>query len=583
MTPTGQPLLILGMHRSGTSYLAALLQSMGVYIGDELVGPQKGNPRGHFEAVPLLRFHEALLAEAQGSEAPTFDKGIFVPRPIRARYTREHRDMARSIVAGLQKNGHWGWKEPRTCLFLDLWREVLPEARAVIVYRHPLEVHQSLLRRGHWGLSLDPGLAMETYAVFNEALLEWKGPDTYLFNAGAGYADLDGLRLDLMHRFGLSDVAGGAPFIEEEFHRLPVSRPLHALTRLLCPKAADVFDRLQERADKPYAWVERDDDPVVEGLLSLLEPRLKGISPANRARLIPLMDILLSGEDGPSGQYGLMAAAICGEHEALGEQHKALGVRFAEQQEFLKRQSEAQAREWAEYESLNKRYESLGTEFARQQKLLQDFKALGTAFKDQQTFLENQSEKYGKIWDDHLRLKGAHDWLAEQFRAQQTAFAEQTNELRRLQDAHHQLGTAFVQQQAQYEQQCQKEKASWAEHVALGKAFAEQQSFLRQQTLNQEAIWKELKTLQGEHQRLGKAFSSQQSFLNKQTQTLGSVWNDYTALQEKHQHLGREFKKQQENMLRLWNNCQTLWEENQRLKQTNPAAPTGEGGHGGKE
>lgn len=571
MTPTGQPILILGMHRSGTSYLAALLQSMGVFIGDKLVGPQKGNPRGHFEAVPILQFHEALLAEAQGSEAPTFDKGIFVARPIRPSYPEHHREAARSIVAALQKNGPWGWKEPRTCLFLDLWQEVLPEARAVMVYRHPLEVHQSLLRRGHWGLSLNPGLAMQTYAVFNEALLQWSGSRPYIFNASAGYGDIVGLCHDLRQHLGLPSSTGGEPFVEAEFHRLPISPALHALTGLLYPEATDAFDRLQERADKPYAWTGREDDADLEALFDLLAPVVKGTPPGIRSRLLPLLDVLLSGTDhGLAGQYGAMAAAVCQEHDELGARYKGLGIQFAEQQEFLKRQTETQAKEWAEFEAL-------GMEFARQQKFLHDFQALGNAFKDQQKFLQGQAEKYGKIWDDHLRLKNAHDWLAEQFRSQQTAFAEQTNELRRLHDAHRQLGTAFVQQQAQYEQQCQKEKSAWAEHVALGKAFAEQQSFLKQQTLNQDAIWKELKTLQEEHQRLGKAFSSQQSFLNKQTQTLGAVWADYANLQEKHQHLGKEFKKQQENMSRLWNNCQSLWAENQRLKQgdTPPPDPAG--------
>ena len=41
--PTGQPIIITGMHRSGTSLAASLLQSMGVDIGDELVGAMRGN------------------------------------------------------------------------------------------------------------------------------------------------------------------------------------------------------------------------------------------------------------------------------------------------------------------------------------------------------------------------------------------------------------------------------------------------------------------------------------------------------------------------------------------------------------
>jgi hypothetical protein len=572
MTTVGQPLLILGMHRSGTSYLAALLQSMGVHIGDKLVGPQKGNPRGHFEAVPVLEFHEALLAEAQGVGAPPFDKGIFVTKPLEITYTAAHRAAARAILAGLQQTGPWGWKEPRTCLFLDLWKELLPEARAVMVYRHPLEVHQSLLRRGHWGLALQPGLAMETYTRFNRAMLQWNGTGNYLFNASTGYGDLDSLRADLRRHFNLSVPEGPDAFVANEFHSLPVSKALHALTHLLFPEAAAVFDSLQQRADKPYQWADRPDDEDIKQLMDVLSPLVEGSEPMARARLLPIVDTLVSGGlNGLPRQYETMATEICQDYEASAARHKTLGLKFTDQQQFLQDKTRELESLWAEFEALGTQFKDQQTflqdQTRERQKLWNDFQALGAAFKDQQTFLKGQAEKYGHIWDDHLRLKNAHDWLAEQFRAQQLKFAEQTNELRRLQEEHRQLGEGFVQQQAQFEAQCLKEKATWADHQALGKAFAEQQAFLQEQTKHQGAIWNELRTLQEEHQRLGKAFSSQQGFLNKQTITLGAVWSDYASLQEKHQRLGKEFKKQQENMSRLWDNGKALWEENQQLKK----------------
>ena len=58
----GRPLLILGMHRSGTSLLAALLEDWGVHIGETLVGADVGNPRGHFEDRDILDFHTRALA-----------------------------------------------------------------------------------------------------------------------------------------------------------------------------------------------------------------------------------------------------------------------------------------------------------------------------------------------------------------------------------------------------------------------------------------------------------------------------------------------------------------------------------------
>ncbi len=41
----------------------------------------------------------------------------------------------------------WGWKEPRTCLTLPVWRTIYPEARYVHIVRHPLDVALSLRTR----------------------------------------------------------------------------------------------------------------------------------------------------------------------------------------------------------------------------------------------------------------------------------------------------------------------------------------------------------------------------------------------------------------------------------------------------
>jgi hypothetical protein len=41
----------------------------------------------------------------------------------------------------------WGWKDPRTCLFIDKWHQVFPDARAVVIFRKPEDVVDSLIRR----------------------------------------------------------------------------------------------------------------------------------------------------------------------------------------------------------------------------------------------------------------------------------------------------------------------------------------------------------------------------------------------------------------------------------------------------
>ena len=54
-------IIIAGMHRSGTSLVSSILQAAGVDIGDELIGPAPGNPRGHFEDADFFQFHEKIL------------------------------------------------------------------------------------------------------------------------------------------------------------------------------------------------------------------------------------------------------------------------------------------------------------------------------------------------------------------------------------------------------------------------------------------------------------------------------------------------------------------------------------------
>jgi hypothetical protein len=60
--PGGErPLIICGMHRSGTSFVASLVAGAGVHLGDTLLESSPGNPRGHFEDVGILDFHRTVL------------------------------------------------------------------------------------------------------------------------------------------------------------------------------------------------------------------------------------------------------------------------------------------------------------------------------------------------------------------------------------------------------------------------------------------------------------------------------------------------------------------------------------------
>ena len=67
MEKISKTIVILGMHKSGTSMVAGVLEKLGVNMGKELLGPHWSNPLGHFENVKFVNLDERILKEAKGS------------------------------------------------------------------------------------------------------------------------------------------------------------------------------------------------------------------------------------------------------------------------------------------------------------------------------------------------------------------------------------------------------------------------------------------------------------------------------------------------------------------------------------
>lgn len=140
--------VVLGMHRSGTSLLARLLSLAGVELGAaaNLAPAAADNPRGFWEHAALRDVNDALLQSFGGSWSsppelpPNWLKDPRV-EPLRAR-AREilERDFKALSV--------WGFKDPRASLVADFWQEILPGRVAwIVAVRNPLEVADSLRRR----------------------------------------------------------------------------------------------------------------------------------------------------------------------------------------------------------------------------------------------------------------------------------------------------------------------------------------------------------------------------------------------------------------------------------------------------
>lgn len=145
---------VVGMHRSGTSVVAAVASALTGLPSVRLAVP--GNPDGQWERPELRPALDLLLASnrATWDHPPTDTAVLTAPAPWRA--------YARRVTAR-----HLGqpfvWKDPRLCLTIDRWLDEPPAptagpARIVVVHRSPGAVAASLARREGW--TIDRGLAL---------------------------------------------------------------------------------------------------------------------------------------------------------------------------------------------------------------------------------------------------------------------------------------------------------------------------------------------------------------------------------------------------------------------------------------
>ncbi len=166
-TAQNQSVVIMaGMHRSGTSLTASLLQSAGMYIGDRLMGINTGNAKGHFEDWDFVDFHQSVL-HSQGISVAGWTKHNSL------QVQQQYMVTAQNLILSRKEHSIWGWKDPRTTLFLDFWSQLIPDAKYIFVYRSPWEVVDSLFRRGDVIFRTNPNFAVGQWCNYNQAVLNF--------------------------------------------------------------------------------------------------------------------------------------------------------------------------------------------------------------------------------------------------------------------------------------------------------------------------------------------------------------------------------------------------------------------------
>lgn len=145
-------LLILGMHRSGTSAVTRVVNLLGAKIGDQLVPPGHDNPSGFWENATAVEINEQLLSDLGRTwydmrEMPDgWMETAAAAKSLDLAIEFIRRDLGDSAICAV--------KDPRICLTAPLWIKAFEtlefEVSCLFVTRDPREVVESLHRRNDW-------------------------------------------------------------------------------------------------------------------------------------------------------------------------------------------------------------------------------------------------------------------------------------------------------------------------------------------------------------------------------------------------------------------------------------------------
>lgn len=158
------------MHRSSTSLITQFLQRCGLFLGGDLLGPHKDNLDGYFEHAGLVAVHNEIIS-VNGHNIFTMPGVIEYSESSKNRLM----DIDRSLQAANINSSPFGYKDPRSCLFIEAINHIFPDSFHLMIFREHTQVVDSLIRRStDRELKYNPWLASKAWYKYNRQLLQFR-------------------------------------------------------------------------------------------------------------------------------------------------------------------------------------------------------------------------------------------------------------------------------------------------------------------------------------------------------------------------------------------------------------------------
>jgi hypothetical protein len=147
--------IVLGMHRSGTSVVGGVLEQMGFYWGDAEMGlpADEDNPKGYWERKDVVDLNDEILRACDARW-----NGVVSLLQREKELPDSFQSKIQNIINQFNSHTPWFIKDPRLCLTLPLWLQAMTHPLVILVFRHPIQVAKSLNKRDNIPISV--GLAL---------------------------------------------------------------------------------------------------------------------------------------------------------------------------------------------------------------------------------------------------------------------------------------------------------------------------------------------------------------------------------------------------------------------------------------